>query len=114
MRELDKGLLLAELFDPNCISGRNISNFVEWIRNQECYIKLIENMDEVKKSSSILARCLYQEFSSIDLSRITSIEEGMIAYYKILYLCQLSTPTFYVNPLLIINESERKIKDGLY
>lgn len=112
MRELEKGLLLAELFDPNCISGRNISNFVDWIRNQECYIKLVENMDEVKKSSSILARCLYQEFSTIDLNLITSIEEGMIAYYKILYLCQLSTPTFYVNPLLIINKSERKIKVG--
>lgn len=112
MREIEKGLLLAELINPDCIDERQISSFVSWIRNQDCYHDLVENMNDVKKSSSILARCLYHEFELINLDKVSSIEEAMIAYYKILYLVQLSTPAFYLNPLLAINKKEKKIRIG--
>lgn len=110
MRDLEKGRLLAEIIDSNNTTYDKVEAFVAWIRNQECYELLLTNMKEVKKSTSFYARYLYQEFISIDLSQISSIEDGFIAYAKILYLSQVTTPNLYVNPLLVINKAERKIK----
>ncbi len=112
MREIEKGLLLAELINPDCIDEKQISSFVSWIKNQDCYHDLVENINDVRKSSSILAKCLYCEYEMINLDKVSSIEEAMIAYYKILYLVQLSTPAFYLNPLLAINKKEKKIRIG--
>ena len=112
MRNLEKGLLLAELIDPSLTSKEQIENLVDWIRKQDAYLQLVKSMMEIKKSSSFLATILYEEFSLINLDQVKSIEEGLIAYSKILYLCQIAIPNFYVNPLLVLNEKERKIPLG--
>lgn len=112
MRKLEKGLLCAELFYPECIESVNVANFVKWIREQDCYVRLLESMNRIKKSSSNLAMYLYEEFASIDLGKISGMEEGFVAYAKILYLCQLATPHFYINPLMVFLEEERQIKVG--
>ena len=112
MRSLEKGLLLAELIDPSLTSKEQIDELVDWIRKQDSYIKLVESMMEIKKSSTFLATIIYREFSLIDLDKVKSIEEGLIAYSKILYLSQIALPNFYVNPLLVLNEKERKIPLG--
>ncbi len=112
MRNLEKGLLLAELIDPSLTSKEQIENLVDWIRKQDAYLQLVKSMMEIKKSSSFLATILYEEFSLINLDQVQSIEEGLIAYSKILYLCQIAIPNFYVNPLLVLNEKERKIPLG--
>ena len=110
MRNLEKGILLAELINPDLPSFEQIKNLIAWIRDQECYTTLLENMEEIKKSSTLLAHAIYDEFKAIDLDRVNSIEEGLISYAKILYLSQISTPNFYVNPLLVLNKKERDIK----
>lgn len=112
MRKLEKGLLCAELFYPECIDPENVARFVKWIREQDCYIRLLESMNRIKKSSSDLAGYLYEEFAAIDLGKISRIEDGLVAYAKILYLCQLATPHFYINPLMALSEEEREIKVG--
>ena len=112
MRNLEKGILLAELVNKDLPSYEQIKNLVAWIREQECYKTLLDNMNEIKNSSTFLAQAIYEEFKAIDLDRVNSIEEGLISYAKILYLCQISTPNFYVNPLLVLNKKERDIRIG--
>lgn len=110
MRNLEKGILLGELINPTLTSNQQLNNLRNWIREQDCYQNLLNNMKKVKKSSTFISRLLYQEFQSIDLDRFVSIEEGLIAYSKILYLSKISIPNFYTNPLLVINKEERSIK----
>lgn len=112
MRNIEKGLLLAEIMSFDTSTEKDVKSFVSWIRNQECYDSLLQRVKELKTSTSFYARYLYNEFISIDLEQVKSIEEGFVAYAKILYLNQIITPGFYINPLLIINKQERKYKVG--
>lgn len=107
MRNLEKGLLLCELINFESTSLDDVKKFVAWIREQDVYYSLLENIKELKTSTSFSARLLYKEFASINLNKVKSIEEGIIAYSKILYLEQIVTPGYYINPLLIINNKER-------
>lgn len=112
MRSLEKGLLLAELCAPNSVSREHLDSFIDWIREQDCYKDLYKNMLETKKSSSIVAKYLYSEYASLNLDAISSIEEGIIIYSKILFLCNYSKSSNYINPLLIIEKKEEKVNVG--
>ena len=112
MRNLEKGLLLCELINFESTSVEDVQKFVAWIREQEVYISLLENIKTLKTSTSFYARYLYNEFISLNLNQIKTIEEGFVAYSKILYLHQIVTPGFYINPLLVINKQERNFSLG--
>lgn len=112
MRNIEKGFLLAEIMSFDTINEKDVKSFISWIRSQECYDSLFQRVKELKTSTSFYARYLYNEFISIDLERVKTIEEGFIAYAKILYLHQIITPGFYINPMLVINKQERNYKIG--
>lgn len=112
MRNIEKGLLLAEIMSFDTTTEKDVKSFISWIRSQECYDLLLQRVKELKSSTSFYARYLYNEFVSIDLERVKTIEEGFIAYAKILYLHQIITPGFYINPMLVINKQERNYKIG--
>ena len=71
MRNLEKGLLLAELIDPSLTSKEQIDELVDWIRKQDSYIKLVESMMEIKKSSTFLA---------INTTRFITIYSTVLCY----------------------------------
>lgn len=110
MRSIEKGILLAEFINPSFTSREQIDSLVEWIRKQDAYQNLLKNITEIRRSSTKISEVIYQEFRSIDLDSINSIEEGLVCYSKILYLSSISTPNYYTNPLLVINKLERSIK----
>lgn len=112
MRDIEKGILLSELINPNNTTKEQISAFINWIKEQDCYITLQKRISELKKTSSKISTIIKYEFVSLHLEKANSIEECMIIYSKILYLSQICTPSFYVNPLFVLNENEKNIKIG--
>lgn len=99
MRNIDKGYLLNELVLGET-SQSGLDHLINWIKSTDAYEELVNNIKDVKASTSLYAMILYEKYYELAIEGINSIEEALIAYAKILYLAQVSRKECFINPLL--------------
>ncbi|MDD6301922.1 MAG: hypothetical protein PUA56_01215 [Bacillales bacterium] len=110
MRNIEKGLLLAEMFSANTDS--HIGPFIEWIKLTPQYQLFEERKKKLQYKSSRSARRIYSYFKRINIEKVSSIQDGMIVYGKINYLLRISDPQCYTNPLLIAYIEDKNMTIG--
>jgi gas vesicle protein len=99
MRNIDKGYLLDEIVTGNT-SQSALNNLIQWIKASDAYDELVRNIEDVKASTSLYALILYEKYYELAIEEISSIEEALVAYAKILYLAQVSRKECFINPLI--------------
>jgi hypothetical protein len=110
MRNIEKGLLLAETFKVD--TSMYVPSFIEWIKNTEVYQEFLETEAILKKKRSFASVKMLKQYRKINVDRITSIKQGTILYGKIAYLVSLTKEENYVNPLLVENLDNKKMTIG--
>lgn len=110
MRNIEKGVLLAELF--NVDTSKYVSSFIEWIKGTKEYHYYLEKRKELNKKRTWKARRFLSYFESIDIDSIESIREGVIEYGKICYLVKITSEPAYTNPLIVENLDNEDMKIG--
>lgn len=101
MREIEKGVLLAELFDVD--TSKYVPSFIEWIKNTDQYISFSQKYELLKNKRTWKARRFYAYFESVALDDCDTIKEAMIEYGKICYLIKITSEPSYINPLIVEN-----------
>lgn len=99
MRNIEKGLLLATYFDIDCCD--KLPSFISYIKNGEAYQTFIKNKEVLKNKKNFKAKKIYSYYKIIDFDHISSFEEGMVMYGKMLYLLRISKEEYYSNPLIV-------------
>lgn len=101
MREIEKGLLLAEFFEVD--TSKYVPSFIEWIKSREQYLNFEEKYLALKNKKTWKARRFLSYFESINLENCISIQDALIEYGKICYLEKITSEPAYINPLIIEN-----------
>ncbi len=99
MRNIEKGLLLATYFDIDC--SDRLPSFISYIKEGEAYKTFIQNKEILKNKKNFKAKKIYSYYKIIDFDHISSFEQGMVLYGKMLYLLRISKEEYYSNPLLV-------------
>jgi gas vesicle protein len=99
MRNIDKGYLLNEIVLGKT-SQSGLDHLINWIKSTDAYEELVNNIKDVKASTSLYAMMLYEQYYELAIEDINSIEEALIAYAKILYLAQVTRKECFINPLI--------------
>lgn len=100
MRNIEKGLLLASYFDIDVED--KIPSFISWIKQTPSYQKFLENKSKLKTKKNYKAKKIYAYYNDIDIEHISSIEDGVVEYGKMLYLLKISSEDYYSNPLMVV------------
>lgn len=111
MRNIEKGVLLAEMF--NADTSKYVPSFIAWIKSSSEYNYFIEKKKSLNIKRTWKARRLRSYFDTIDIDNISSIKEGIIQYGKICYLVKITSEPAYTNPLIIefLDDEFMKIGD---
>ena len=99
MRNIEKGVLLAELFEVD--TSRYVPSFIQWIKNTPEYSYFVEKSNSLKIKRTWKARRFHSYFETIDIDSIETIKEGMIEYGKLCYLVKITSEPAYTNPLIV-------------
>ena len=110
MRDIEKGVLLAEFFDAD--TSKYVPSFISWIKNTEVYSLYKKKYLILKNKRTWKARRYYSYFESISFDDVTSIKDAMIEYGKICYLVKITSESSYVNPLIVENLDQPNMTIG--
>ena len=110
MREIEKGVLLAEFFGVD--TSKYVPSFIEWIKKTEQYIIFNRKYELLRNKRSWKARRFYSYFESVALEESETIKEAMIEYGKICYLVKITSEPSYINPLIIENIDNPEMSIG--
>lgn len=110
MRDIEKGVLLAEFFDADTL--KYVPSFISWIKNTEVYSLYKKKYLILKNKRTWKARRYYSYFESISFDDVTSIKDAMIEYGKICYLVKITSESSYVNPLIVENLDQPNMTIG--
>lgn len=101
MRDIEKGVLLAEMF--NADTSKYVPSFIEWVKNTDQYRYFISKRENLNVKRTWKARRFLAYFNSIDIDDCETIKDVMIEYGKICYLVKIASEPSYTNPLIIQN-----------
>ena len=101
MRNIEKGVLLAEIFDVD--TSKYVPPFKAWIKETPQYKGFVKKYFSLKKKRTYKAKSFLAFFESVDLDSSETIKEVMIEYGKICYLDKITSEQAYINPLIIGN-----------
>ena len=110
MRDIEKGVLLAEFFDAD--TSKYVPSFISWIKNTEVYSLYKKKYLILKNKRTWKARRYYSYFESISFDDVTSIKDAMIEYGKICYLVKITSESSYINPLIVENLDQPNMTIG--
>ena len=84
MRNIEKGVLLAEFFDVD--TSKYVPSFIVWVKNTPQYKNYLQKYRILKKKRTFKARRLLSFFESIDLDSLNTMQDVLIIAlsYKIL------------------------------
>lgn len=99
MRNIEKGVLLAEFLDAD--TSKYVPSFIAWIKNTPEYRYFIEKKNSLKIKRTWKAKRFNSYFETIDIDSIESIKDGMIEYGKLCYLVKITSEPSYTNPLIV-------------
>ena len=110
MREIEKGVLLAEMF--NADTSKYVPSFIEWVKNTDQYRYFVSKRDTLNIKRTWKARRILAYFNSIDVDECETIKDVMIEYGKICYLVRIASEPAYTNPLIVQNLDMIDMKIG--
>lgn len=101
MRDIEKGVLLAEFFNTD--TSKYVPSFIDWIKSTDVYHQFKKKYSTLNVKRTWKARRYYSYFESINLDEVTTIKDAMIEYGKICYLVKITSESSYINPLIVEN-----------
>lgn len=110
MRDIEKGVLLAEMF--NADTSKYVPSFIEWVKNTDQYRYFVSKRDTLNIKRTWKARRILAYFNSIDVDECETIKDVMIEYGKICYLVRIASEPSYTNPLIVQNLDMIDMKIG--
>lgn len=98
MRQFDKALLLAELFDVD--TSRYATLILRDIKENGTYATLMENIEVAKNYESEYTTNFLKQIEEIQFSKISSVKEALLLKANLDYFTKISSPRYYLNPFL--------------
>lgn len=102
MKPHERVLLLAELFGTNV--DRHIFNVLQSIEVSNSYKKLLKNVEAAKRYNVPSTEEFLKTYEEMKFSTISTLKDAFIARATIDHLSFISSPRYFINPLLYNKE----------